>query len=181
MAKIRVQNRKLYQFSMNGIYLIIGGNLGNRVENLRRCVALIETRIGAVLNASGIYETAAWGKEDAGPYLNQVLFIKTDYSAEEILRRSLSIENTLGRTRHEKWESRLIDIDILFFNKEIIRLPLLTIPHPHLHNRKFVLIPLNDIAEDFIHPVFHQTVGELLKACPDPLEVHLFKNAGESS
>jgi 2-amino-4-hydroxy-6-hydroxymethyldihydropteridine diphosphokinase len=159
---------------MNGIYVIIGGNLGNRVENLQRCREAIEDRIGAIVQASGIYETAAWGNEQDAAYLNQVLFIHTHLSAIETLSESLSIEQELGRIRSEKWASRLIDIDMLFFNNHVIHTEQLIVPHPQLQHRRFVLVPLNEIAAGVIHPLLGKNIHDLLLSCNDPLRVILF-------
>jgi 2-amino-4-hydroxy-6-hydroxymethyldihydropteridine diphosphokinase len=174
VAKIKETGFTLYHFSMNGIYLIIGGNLENRIRNLEYCRRLIAERIGQLMRVSGIYETAAWGKEDEPAYLNQVLLIHSEKSAEEVLTSSLAIEHELGRTRNKKWEARLIDIDILFYNNAVINLPNLHIPHPRMQDRKFVLFPLCEIAENYVHPLLNKTVSEMLTACKDPLEVKLY-------
>lgn len=159
---------------MNGVYLITGGNLGNRQENLQKGSLLIEELIGVIEAHSSIYETASWGKIHEPNYLNQVLFVKTSLSAQEVLKECLLIEEEMGRVRQKKWESRLIDIDILFFNDEVYSLPNLKIPHPHLAQRKFVLIPLNEIASDFTHPILYKRIQELLELCQDTLEVNKY-------
>lgn len=156
---------------MNAAYLLIGGNLGNRVHNLAKARMNIENDLGAIIKVSSIYETASWGITEQPDFLNQVLLIQTKFSAEEIMQSILSIENKMGRIRTEKNASRIIDIDILFFNDEIINQKDLTIPHPEIQNRKFALIPLNEIAPHFLHPVFKQSIQNLLSTSKDKLEV----------
>lgn len=156
---------------MNSAYLLIGGNLGNRIENLAKARSFIENELGEIIKASSIYETAAWGITEQPDFLNQVLLIKTKFPAERTMQLILSIENKMGRVRSQKNASRIIDIDILFFNEEIISQENLTIPHPEIQNRKFTLIPLNEIASDLIHPVFKQSIKNLLSTSKDKLEV----------
>ena len=156
---------------MNSAYLLIGGNLGKRINNLEIARKLIATEVGKILIASSVYETAAWGITDQPDFLNQVLKIETQLSPREVMDAVLSIENRMGRIRTEKNAARIIDIDILFFNNDIIHTSGLVIPHPEIHNRKFVLIPLNEIASSKVHPVLHQTIETLLSTSPDTLEV----------
>lgn len=156
---------------MNGIYIIIGGNLGDRLALIKDCKHKIENEIGIISRSSSIYESESWGETDNPTYLNQVLYVESIFSAKEVLEKALEIEKKLGRTRDKKWESRLIDIDILFFNDEIIDKKDLQIPHPHLQNRKFVLVPLNDIASEFVHPILKKSMKELLVECKDNLKV----------
>lgn len=156
---------------MNGIYLIIGGNMGAREKYIGTCIQEIEKSIGKVCRKSAIYETASWGNKEQNPFLNQVLFIRSNDGAETLLMKCLAIEKKMGRTREIKWASRIIDIDILFFNHEIVRQEKLSIPHPLLQERRFVLIPLNEIAPMFTHPVLNKTIHTLLKECTDPLQV----------
>src|ERR1035437_442086 len=156
---------------MNSTYLLIGGNLGNRIENLAMARSLIENELGKIIKASSIYETAAWGITKQPDFLNQVLLIKTKFSPEKMMQLILSIENKMGRVRTRKNASRIIDIDILFFNDEIISNENLTIPHPEIQNRKFALIPLNEIASDLVHPVFKQSIKNLLSTSKDKLQV----------
>ncbi|MDB5222915.1 MAG: folK [Chitinophagaceae bacterium] len=158
---------------MNSVYLLIGGNLGNRVETLAMVRLLVEKELGKLIKTSSIYETASWGIAGQPDFLNQVLLVETKFSAAEIMALILSIENKLGRVRTQKNASRIIDIDILFFNDEIISEPGLTVPHPEIQNRKFALIPMNEIAPGFIHPVFKKSMGSLLSTSKDELEVKL--------
>ena len=156
---------------MNGIYIIIGGNLGDRLALIKDCKHKIEKEIGIISRCSSFYESESWGETGNPTYLNQVLYVESIFSAKEVLEKALEIEKKLGRTRDKKWESRLIDIDILFFNDEIIDEKDLKIPHPHLQNRKFVLAPLNEIASEFVHPILKKSMKELLVECKDNLKV----------
>jgi 2-amino-4-hydroxy-6-hydroxymethyldihydropteridine diphosphokinase len=158
---------------MNTAYVLLGGNKGERLTNIEKAISFIEELVGPTSNKSKIYVTAAWGNTNQPDFYNQVICVNTALSAIELLQRLLSIENKLGRQRgNEKWQARTIDIDILFFNDEIINLPDLTIPHPYLHERKFTLIPFSEIAPNFIHPVFNKSITELNNECTDLLEVN---------
>ena len=159
---------------MNHAYLLTGGNLGDRAENLKMAERAIEKSAGKIVAISSLYETAAWGTTDQPDYLNQAILIETDMEAQELLSTLLSIEIQLGRFRQEKYGPRPIDIDILFFNSEIIKTSTLTVPHPHIQNRRFVLVPMAEIAPDFEHPLFGKNITALLTNCPDPLDVKKF-------
>ncbi|MFT3822482.1 MAG: 2-amino-4-hydroxy-6-hydroxymethyldihydropteridine diphosphokinase [Chitinophagaceae bacterium] len=155
---------------MNKVYLLTGGNIGNRKQNLQQAALLLE-QFGTIEQKSGLYQTAAWGKTDQPAFLNQVLLLHTTLSPTLLLEKVLATELTMGRMRMEKYGPRIIDIDILFYNDEVIDLPALTVPHPQLPNRRFVLAPLNEIAPHLVHPVLHKTISQLLEECPDELEV----------
>jgi len=159
---------------MNKAYLLTGGNMGDRAENLSNAVLLIKQFCGEITVASRIYETAAWGNTQQPNFLNQVLELKTELTALQLIRRILKIEKQMGRVRNEKFGPRIIDIDILFFNDEIIGLPFLKIPHTEIQHRRFVLIPLCEIAPELIHPQLNSTISELLKSCTDKLDVKKF-------
>lgn len=161
---------------MNSSYLILGGNLGNRLENLRLAVQRIEQRIGATTKKSSVFVTQAWGKTDQPDFYNQAIGVQTKLDVHQLLAEVLAIELEMGRKREEKWAERIIDIDILFFNADIVREPLLQVPHPHIQERRFVLVPMAEIAADLIHPVFNKNISELLKECPDQLEVKRLTN-----
>ena len=156
---------------MNQTYLLIGGNLGNRLENLEKARGLIAAVAGRILSSSSIYETEAWGMIHQPAFLNQVLLISTDLTPQQLLPGLLTIEHEMGRERTQKFGPRTIDIDILFFNDEIIEQPGLSIPHAQLHLRRFTLEPLNEIAPGYIHPIFKESISNLLRQCPDPLSV----------
>lgn len=136
----------------------------------------IKNDIGLVSASSEIYETAAWGKTDQSPFLNQSLEVMTRLSADEVLYKALSIEEKMGRYRQEKFGPRIIDIDILLFNNDIIHKPGLVIPHPQLAFRRFALTPLADIAGVNVHPVLQKTISELLFSCQDVLPVKKLEN-----
>lgn len=156
---------------MNKVFLLIGGNMGDRMQHLTRAAALLEANCGPVQLRSAVYETAAWGKTDQAAFLNQAILLTTTLSAHELIAIILSVEEKMGRRRMEKFGPRIIDIDILFFNDAIIKEPHLTIPHPQLQNRRFALAPMNEIAPHFVHPVFKKTIAELLMECRDDLAV----------
>ena len=156
---------------MNTAILLIGGNLGNRPALLQQAVQLIEQQAGKVVKLSGLYETAPWGNVQQPDYLNQALQISTPLAPLPLLHTLLNIEREIGRIRQQKWGARVIDIDIIFYNDAVISLPELKIPHPRMQNRQFVLVPLNEILPDWVHPVFQQTVHALLAACDDELPV----------
>ncbi|GAB4011628.1 2-amino-4-hydroxy-6-hydroxymethyldihydropteridine diphosphokinase [Spirosoma migulaei] len=151
--------------------LLLGANLGDRTLTLRRAIDLIAERVGLVVNASGLYETAPWGVTDQPTYLNQVLAVETMLEPEEVLTQTQAIEQELGRIRLEKWGARVIDIDILYYDQLIWQTDTLTIPHPYLHQRRFTLVPLAEIAPAFVHPVLKKTTVELLEECEDESEV----------
>jgi 2-amino-4-hydroxy-6-hydroxymethyldihydropteridine diphosphokinase len=159
---------------LNEAYLLTGGNIGDRQNYLLRAKEEVEKRCGRILKTSSIYETAAWGQEDQEAFLNQVLKIETGLSSTALLQTLLHIETGLGRRRELKYGPRTIDIDILFFNNDIVHQPGLIIPHPELQNRRFVLTPLNEIAPDKIHPVLQKSISRLLTECPDSLAVNKF-------
>lgn len=155
---------------MNQAYLLIGGNLGEKRRNLERAAILIGKKAGFIQQISPFYATEAWGKTDQPAFLNQALLVETVLGPKELLKVLLAIEGECGRVREEKYGPRLIDIDIIFFNDLVLSSPELTIPHPQMAFRRFVLTPLNAIASTFVHPVLHKTVGVLLNECTDELE-----------
>lgn len=156
---------------MNKAYLLIGGNEGDRFFYLNQALLNIERFCGKIVQRSAIYETAAWGKTDQSAFLNQALMVHTALDPAALMATILQVEEKLGRRRVEKYGSRTIDIDILFFNNEIIHQPGLQVPHPQVQNRRFALEPMHEIAPGLMHPVLHKTIGQLLLECPDKLDV----------
>ncbi len=153
---------------MNTTYLILGSNIECRSSYLKKAISYIKSEIGQITKKSAVYESAPWGFEDNINFLNQIIIVSTQLTATELLKKIQEIEYTLGRKRIPgKYTSRTIDIDILFFNKEHICCDSLTIPHQRLHERKFTLLPLNELTPDFIHPVLNKSVKKLLSDCSD--------------
>lgn len=153
-------------------YLLLGSNLGNREEYLNKAIEAIAEKVGSISSTSSVYETEAWGKTDQPGFLNLAIAIETLLAPLELLENVLLIEKELGRTRHEKWGARMIDIDIIFYEEYIVNDEnKLIIPHPEMQNRKFVLEPLAEIAPDLIHPIFKLSVLQMLKTLCDPLAV----------
>jgi len=153
-------------------YLLLGSNLGNREDYLKSALVLIAQNVGHITAKSSIYETAAWGKTDQPGFLNMAVEVLTSLPPLTVLHEVLNIEQVLGRTRAEKWGARSIDIDVILYANEIVDIKNeLQIPHPEMHHRKFVLIPLHEIAPNLLHPVFKKTISLLLTDLNDPLEV----------
>jgi len=165
---------------MNSVYLSLGSNLGNRLKYLDDAIHLIEERIGKIEKRSSVYETEPWGKTDQSMFLNMTICVITDKTPALLLKTILELEHDLGRVRIEKWYERIIDVDILFYNNEIINETDLVIPHPYLQERKFVLEPMKEIAQDFYHPVLHSTINELLDNCMDNNRVVKYSVIGYS-
>lgn len=160
------------------LYLLLGGNLGNKQQVFANAQTRLEKQVGIISARSAIYETEPWGFESEDLFWNQVLELKTDLSPEDVLAQTQLIEKELGRIQKEKqYDSRVIDIDILFFDDHIIKTGNLTVPHPRIQERKFALVPLCEIAGDFIHPVFQKSILELLNECTDQLKVSRVDNS----
>ena len=158
------------------IILILGSNMGDKVDVLKEARDANSTRIGKIIRCSSLYCTEPWGFICDDDFINQALMIQSQLSPEEALEEALRIENELGRVRNIKegrYSSRVIDIDLLFCDQLIIDTPRLQIPHPRLTERRFVLEPLKEIIPDFVHPILHQTISECLENCPDECKVTL--------
>ncbi|MEJ7610540.1 MAG: 2-amino-4-hydroxy-6-hydroxymethyldihydropteridine diphosphokinase [Ferruginibacter sp.] len=156
---------------MNTIYLLLGSNLYKPEAQLRLAEKMIAETIGRITQASSFYRTAPWGNTEQPDFVNRVLVAETLLNATTALKNILEIEKEMGRLRTVKNAPRIIDIDILYFNHEIVNSPFLTVPHPAIQDRRFVLIPLDEVDPGFIHPVLQKTTTELLASCPDVLNV----------
>lgn len=149
------------------VFLLLGSNLGDRPQVLASAREAIAAQAGHLVCQSAIYETEPWGITDQPAFLNQVLEIATSLLPEDLLRIMLNIEHDLGRVRYERWGARVIDIDMLYFGQTIMDSARLTLPHPRIQDRRFVLAPLAEIAPDFLHPLLRKTSSDLLRDCPD--------------
>lgn len=155
------------------VFISLGGNLGNTLEIFKNSYLEIEKKIGRITAFSNMYQTAAWGKTDQPDFLNQVISLETDLHPEKIMSELLAIELFFGRRRDVIWGPRILDLDILFIGNQIVSSENLTIPHPQIAHRRFVLIPMAEIAPDFLHPVLQQTMLELLEQTTDLQSVRL--------
>jgi 2-amino-4-hydroxy-6-hydroxymethyldihydropteridine diphosphokinase len=157
---------------MSTLYLLLGGNLGDKEKIFPETRSSLEVQVGKIETLSHIYETEPWGFDSGDLFWNQIVVINTGLTSEEVLDQIQLIETNLGRSRNTaQYSSRAIDIDILFYGNEIIKLPNLIVPHPRIQERKFALIPMNEVAPEFIHPVFQKTISQLLAECTDQLRV----------
>ena len=152
-------------------FISLGSNLGDRLQFLKSAVEQIGLRLGKVIKESKIYEAAAWGHTKQPDFYNQVIEIETELSPAQLLQGCLEIEKSLGRERSILWGERTIDLDILLYDGRSVKLENLNIPHPYLHLRNFVLVPLCEIAPDLIHPTLELTIKQLLERCADKLDI----------
>ncbi len=165
---------------MKTVYMSLGGNMGNRKRNLENGIEQIEKELGKCVAISSFYESDSWGYRDKKKYLNCVLFCKTALKPYEILQKTQEIEKQLGRKTKSSpsennkvnYQSRPVDIDILFYDNLVLVSDILTIPHPLLSERFFVLKPLLEIASGLIHPIFKKTICELNELCKDTCVVN---------
>ena len=159
---------------MNKVYLLLGSNMGDRKAYLLQALDLLNKHAGTVEKKSLLYEAEAWGHREQDPFLNQVICIRTKHNPFQLLSIILDLELKMGRQRFDKWHQRIIDIDILFFENRIINEKDLNIPHPHISERRFTLMPLVELVPDFLHPECNKTMTELLSECSDSLGVKVF-------
>jgi 2-amino-4-hydroxy-6-hydroxymethyldihydropteridine diphosphokinase len=153
---------------MHQVFLGIGGNIGEKLQNFKKVSNKIENLLGTIISISSIYETPPWGFESDNPFWNQVIHIETSYSAFELLEKIQNIEKDFGRKKTKlNYADREIDIDILYFDDEIIESEKLIVPHPKIQLRKFVLVPLVEIAPELIHPLFRMNSRKMLEYCND--------------
>ena len=148
-------------------YLSLGSNLKNKADNIFKATSFIENKIGPIIKSSKLYTTEPWGVKNQNKFINQVLSIETSLSPLDLLNECKNIEKKMGRISSRRWGERLIDIDILYYNDLILNFKKLSIPHPEIANRKFILIPLNDIDPDYVHPILDLTNQELLNETND--------------
>jgi 2-amino-4-hydroxy-6-hydroxymethyldihydropteridine diphosphokinase len=160
---------------LNKVILLFGSNIEPRLSFLQQAEQKVAASVGRVLQLSRVYESEPWGFQASRAFLNRAAILETDLTVHQVLKQVLSIETELGRQRlNEGYASRQIDIDILYFNKMQITIPELSVPHPGIPDRLFVLLPLVEIAAGFVHPVLKQTQADLLKQCTDELKVWVF-------
>ena len=152
-------------------YISLGSNMGDRLQYLKTAVAQIGLKLGKVVTASKVYEAAAWGYTKQPDFYNQVIEIQTTLSPAQLLDGCLEIEKSLGRTRTKLWGERTLDLDILLYDDRSVQLETLKIPHPYLHLRKFVLVPICEIAPDLLHPILELKMSRLLEKCTDELDI----------
>jgi 2-amino-4-hydroxy-6-hydroxymethyldihydropteridine diphosphokinase len=162
---------------MKKVFLGLGSDLGDREENLKLAIETIGASAGIVTGISPVYETEPVGFSGKGDFLNMVILIETGLTPSELLDSLMNSEKLLGRTRTgSNTMSRTIDIDILIYDDRVIDNDSLVIPHPRMHERRFVLVPLSDIAPGLIHPVLGKTISELLAKCSDTSRIRPFKS-----
>ena len=153
------------------LYLGLGSNLGDKIVNINKACDYISTEVGTIISLSSLYQTQAWGNINQDDFLNQVIRLYSDLEPTFLLKTILNIETKIGRIRAEKWAPRIIDIDLLYYGKYVIDREELTIPHPELTERRFVLTPLAELSPDFQHPIFKLSNQELLDFCTDHRKV----------
>ncbi len=158
------------------VFLGLGSNVGNRAAYLKKSADAIAGHKGIkLIKISSIYETEPWGIRDQESFLNNVLKIETDLTPSELLKFLKATEQSVGRTKRGKWLEREIDIDILFFGDLVYQSENLTVPHKEIQNRKFVLVPMNEIAPEFMHPVMMKTMKKMLTDTRDKSKVKPYK------
>lgn len=153
------------------VYLSLGSNMGDKRANITAALGLINKHIGKIAKKSHLYETQPWGVEGQDPFLNIMVMSNTTLEPRALLEAITKIERELGRERKEKWGPRVIDIDIIFYGKRVIRDKGLEIPHPEMHKRAFVLVPMMEIDPEFEHPVFKAAMDMLYMDCEDQSDV----------
>ena len=179
---------------MKEVFILLGSNRGDRKDYISKALEMIGIKAGAICKKSALYETEPWGFDDSTPFLNQVVDIETNLEPEALLEQLVTIEVRLGRIRpfdgcgcgvsssqalaqgsdtkeFPAFSGRTIDIDILFYGQRLVFSDTLMIPHPRIHERRFTLVPLNEIAPEFIHPLLKKTISVLLRDCRDHAQV----------
>lgn len=159
------------------VYLCLGSNSGDSFKLIEQAVSFLNLSENIkLIRTSALYETEPWGVKDQNWFLNIAVEIKTNLPANDLLMKLQNIEKTLGRNREKerRWGERPIDIDIIFYDSKILNTPVLTVPHPHMHERAFVLVPLLELIPDFVHPLLHKTVSQLYDDLEDVEDVCLY-------
>ncbi|MBX2906943.1 MAG: 2-amino-4-hydroxy-6-hydroxymethyldihydropteridine diphosphokinase [Taibaiella sp.] len=154
------------------VYLSLGSNEGDRQVTIQKALVGIEAACGRIAAQSSIYETAAWGLEEQPNFLNMAVKIETTLTPIALLDALQQIEAELHRQRVVRWGQRTIDIDIILYDSELIEMPRLQVPHPRARLRRFVLVPMAEIAPEMIFPGTNESIAEMLEHCPDNLAVH---------
>lgn len=154
---------------MNFAVILLGANLGDKQAMFAQVEEMLSQHVGSIVQKSSYYQSGAWGFESNDLFLNQIIVVQTEFSAHDTLLRCQAIESKCGRTRSKiaGYESRLIDIDILYFNNDIVESDDLTIPHPLIQQRRFALVPLVEVLPEYIHPILMKSNAQLLAECPD--------------
>lgn len=151
--------------------LMLGGNLGDVKSNFELALKKLECEKGSIFKQSSLYQSDPWGDTDQPPFLNQAIWYKTALKPEKLLEMVLGIENDLGRVRNRKNGPRIMDIDILLIDNQIINTLALTIPHPRMHLRRFNMLPLAELIPEWIHPILNKSMQELMDLCEDKTAV----------
>ena len=159
---------------MSKAFLLLGSNIGDRMAHLKEAIQKTGEVCGKIVQTSSVYETAPWGFLNQGAFLNQVVVLETNYTPKTLIQQLLAIETEIGRIREFKLGPRIIDIDILLFDSEIINDSILTVPHPELSKRRFALIPLAEVAKDMCHPILKKSIKLILSECKDEGHVQKF-------
>ena len=164
------------KLEIENIFLGLGSNQGDRELNLKNSIKLLNSKAGKVLNISRIYESEPWGVKNQNYFLNQVIEIETHIDPIDLLNICKNIEYDMGRNPEIRWGKRVIDIDILYYQSRVINQKKLIIPHKLMQERKFVMIPLNDLNENHLHPILNITNKEILNNCIDSCKVKYYGN-----
>lgn len=157
--------------SLAHVVILLGSNQGDSVNYIARACQFIQENIGKIVSQSVLYKSKAWGNTQQNDFINQCILVQTQLSAQQTLTLALAIEERLGRIRKERWGPRLIDIDLLDFDRQVVNQSNLTLPHPYIQDRRFTLLPLAEILPHWLHPISGKNINTLIDECPDTLVV----------